>query len=146
MRPLKFDIQIQAPRHRVWERMLAKPSYEAWTAAFCEGSRYEGDWSPGSEMRFTGPDGSGMLTRVLQNRPAERVQLQHLGELWPGGALKPNEAWSAADESYFFHDAPGGATRLRVQMDCPEAYADMMQTLWPKALQRLKALCEAGAA
>jgi uncharacterized protein YndB with AHSA1/START domain len=141
MTPLWFDIHIAAPRQRVWERMLAKPSYEQWTAAFCEGSSYQGDWSPGSEMRFTGPDGSGMLAEVVQNLPGERVQIRHRGELLPGGTVQPGDGWDSADESYFFSDEAGG-TRLRVQMDCAPAHAVMMSRMWPDALVRLKALCE----
>jgi uncharacterized protein YndB with AHSA1/START domain len=142
MKKLQFEITIAAPRHKVWELMLAKPSYEQWTAAFCEGSSYQGDWSPGSEIRFTGPDGGGMLAEVVQNLPGERVQIRHRGELAPGGEFKPGDGWDSADESYFFSDEAGG-TRLRAQMDCAPAYEEMMSRMWPDALQRLKALCEA---
>ena len=44
MPTLHFDIHIAAPRERVWRTMLYTPTYERWTATFCEGSRYDGSW------------------------------------------------------------------------------------------------------
>ena len=53
------EIEIHAPREAVWRAMLHSPGYEQWTAAFCEGSRYEGSWEAGTPIRFLGPDGGG---------------------------------------------------------------------------------------
>lgn len=52
MKTQHHEILVQAPREPVWARMLNSPTYEQWTAAFCEGSRFEGSWDPGQTLRF----------------------------------------------------------------------------------------------
>lgn len=42
MKTLNFSIRIRAPRAAVWQTTFAHETYKAWTAAFCEGSYYEG--------------------------------------------------------------------------------------------------------
>ena len=36
---LHFAVFIQSDRAQVWDTMLGPETYNAWTAAFCEGSR-----------------------------------------------------------------------------------------------------------
>ncbi len=62
-----FDIFIHAPPRQVWATMLQSPTYERWTAAFCEGSRFEGSWDEGQTMRFLGPDGLGIFKLFLKS-------------------------------------------------------------------------------
>ncbi len=46
--------------------MLEDATYREWTSAFNEtGSYYEGDWNPGSEIRFLGPDDEGSLGGMI---------------------------------------------------------------------------------
>ena len=59
-----FDVLIHAPPERVWRTMLFSPTYERWTSAFCEGSRYEGGWDTGQTIRFLGPNGEGMVSVI----------------------------------------------------------------------------------
>jgi uncharacterized protein YndB with AHSA1/START domain len=48
---LQFTTLIRAPRARVWDTMLEPPTYREWTAAFTEGSHYEGGWEAGDRIR-----------------------------------------------------------------------------------------------
>ena len=68
---LRFSTLIQAPPGRVWQLMLAPDSYRDWTAAFMEGSRYEGSWEQGQRIRFLSPAGEGMVAEIAENRPGE---------------------------------------------------------------------------
>ena len=138
------EILIHAPREHVWRSTLFSPSYERWTATFCEGSRYEGTWEAGTPIRFCGPNGDGMVAEIAEHRPAEFVSIRHLGMVNDGVVDTTSEtvrAWAPCFENYTFTDEAGG-TRVRVDVDVFGTYEDWMNQTWPKALQALKAICE----
>ncbi len=144
MPTLHFDIAIGAPRERVWRTMLYTPTYERWTATFCEGSRYEGSWDAGTLIRFLGPNGDGMLAEIAEHRPAEFVSIRHIGMIQNGEQDTTSaavRAWVPCCENYSFTDAAGG-THVRVDVDVFGAYEDWMNQTWPQALQTLKTICE----
>ena len=144
MKTQHFDIFIQATPRQVWATMLQSPTYERWTTAFCEGSRFEGSWDEGQKIRFLGPDGLGMVAEIAAHRPAEFVSIRHLGMIDKGIEDTTSEAvraWAPCFENYAFTDEAGG-TRLRVDCDVFGNCEDWMLQTWPKALQALKTLCE----
>ncbi|MGS5085243.1 SRPBCC domain-containing protein [Hydrogenophaga sp. A37] len=144
MNTLHFDILIHAPREHVWRTMLFSPTYERWTAIFCEGSSYEGSWDAGSTIRFCAPNGDGMVSVIDAHRPAEFVSIRHIGMIHNGVEDTTSEAvraWTPCFENYTFSDEAGG-TRVRVDVDVFGTYEDWMAQTWPNALQSLKTLCE----
>lgn len=145
---MRFSTFIQAPPLRVWERMLAPESYRRWTAAFMEGSSYQGSWEQGSRIRFVGPGGGGMVAEIAENRAGEFVSIRHLGEIRSDGSEDLDSdavrAWAPAFENYRFLGRDGG-TEVQVEMDVLPAYEQFMQETWPKALAKLKEVCEDGA-
>ncbi|HET7793041.1 MAG TPA: SRPBCC domain-containing protein [Rhizobacter sp.] len=144
MKTLKFEIAIKAPRPRVWTTMLAPDTYKAWTAAFCEGSYYEGSWDKGAKIRFLAPSGDGMTAEIAENIPNEYVSIRHLGMFEKGVEDTTSEkvrAWAPAYENYRFADIPGGC-QLSVALDTAPEWEQYMQETWPKALAVLKGLCE----
>jgi len=149
MHRLRFRTEIDAPRSTVWSTMLDDATYREWTAEFSPGSRFEGDWSEGSRIRFVGPgkDGdSGMLSRVVTNRPQEYVELEHLGVVHAGQEDTTSEvarAWAGAHESYTLTNADE-KTELVVEVDTTEETREDFAEMWPRALGRLKALAERG--
>lgn len=146
MHPLQFTIEIAAPPERVWAVMLAPASYEQWTAAFAEGSRYEGSWDEGATIRFVAPSGDGMLARIAENRPHRFLSIEHLAMIRDGTVDRDSDearAWTPAFENYTFEPILGG-TRLVIDIDTPDDYAAFMQETWPQALDRLKIIVERG--
>ena len=144
MRTQHHEILIHAPREHVWRSTLFSPSYERWTATFCEGSRYEGSWEAGTPIRFCGPNGDGMVAEIAEHRPAEFVSIRHLGMVNDGVEDTTSEAvraWAPCFENYTFIDEAGG-TRVRVDIDVFGTYEDWMNEAWPKALLALKTVCE----
>ena len=144
MRTQHHEILIHAPREHVWRSTLFSPSYERWTATFCEGSRYEGSWEAGTPIRFCGPNGDGMVAEIAEHRPAEFVSIRHLGMVTDGVEDTTSEAvraWAPCFENYTFIDEAGG-TRVRVDIDVFGTYEDWMNEAWPKALLALKTVCE----
>ncbi len=144
MKDLSFEIDIVAPVARVWDCMLDPLAYRDWTTAFCEGSYFEGSWAQGSRMRFLDPDRNGMDAVVEENRLHQRLALKLVGDLTEGRPTPGSTIAShPAQEIYEFSATAGGGTHLAVQLrGWDDGFADLMAGLWPKALQRLKALSE----
>lgn len=151
MIPLEFKIAIEAPVASVYEFMLglkSKTTYEHWTSVFNPTSTYEGSWDKGSKILFLGVDEQGerggMVSRIVENQRNQRVSIQHYG------LLKGNEEitngpevaqWANGMEQYTFEEHEG-TTTLTVEMDTAKAFESYMNEHYPKALAKLKMLCE----
>jgi len=142
---LHFSIEIAAPPAQVWSRMLGPESYKRWTSAFAPGSYYEGSWDRGARIRFLIPSGGGMVAEIAENRPYEFLSIRHLGFVVNGVDDTESDsvrAWAPAYENYSFEAIPEG-TRLVVDQDVTDEFESMMRETWPRALERLRDLCEA---
>ncbi len=147
MEKMHFSIIIKAPREKVWNTMLDDETYRKWTEPFTTGSRYEGNWSEGSKILFLAPGekgDSGMVSRIRENRLHEFISIEHLGMITDGIEDTTSDAvktWSGAREEYRFRDVDGG-TEVLVDTDTTDEYREMFETVWPKALLKLKELAE----
>ena len=148
MKKLHYSTVIKAPVAKVYATMIAKPTYEQWTAAFNPGSTFEGSWNKGDNIYFVGTDENGkkggMVSRIAENIPNQFISIQHVGildgdkEILDGPEV---EGWGDALENYAFVEN-NGITTVSVEMDTKEDYADYFDGTWPKALEILKDLCE----
>ena len=148
MKKIQFKTEINAPKEKVWDTMLNDATYRQWTKSFDPNSYYEGSWQKGSKIKFLGPaengKTSGMFSEIAENIPYEFVSIKHLGIIKDGVEDTTSEeakSWSPAFENYTFKDN-GGKTELLIEMDADEKYSGMFNEMWPKALKRLKELCE----
>ncbi len=150
MNTLHFTIDINAPKEKVWEVMLADETYREWTSAFQEGSRYEGSWDKGSKIRFIGPDKEGkiggMFGRIAENRPYEYISIEYGGEIVDDQEDSTSDhvkQWIGAHENYTFSESDG-VTTLAVELEGVESpeMITMFEEAWPKALGKLKAIAE----
>ena len=128
--------------------MLEDKTYRLWTEAFTEGSYYKGNWNQGSKILFLGPanDGKigGMVSRIKDNKLHEFISIEHLGEVYDGVEDTTSDrvkVWAGALENYTFINK-NGKTELVVDLDINEEFIEMFEGMWPKALQKLKSLCE----
>ncbi|MEQ8413347.1 MAG: SRPBCC domain-containing protein [Imperialibacter sp.] len=156
MKHLQFLQDIKVPAAKVYRLMLGLDdikSYQDWTSAFnpdpdgAPGS-YEGSWDKGSKILFVGLDQDGkrggMVSKILENKPAEFVSVSHYGmvdgdqEITSGPLV---EMWAGAMENYTFKER-NGVTTVTVDLDTADAFAEMFSEMWPKALNRLKEICE----
>ncbi|MES2622961.1 MAG: SRPBCC domain-containing protein [Patescibacteria group bacterium] len=144
MQKIHFTITINAPKEKVWHTMLDKETYTQWTTAFSPNSTYQGDWSEGSEIRFVDTSGSGMFSKIKENRMYEFVSIEHLGMVSSGVIDTTSDEvkkWTPAFENYTFTE-DGEVTTVNVDMDVNDEYKDSFNEMWPKALQALKELAE----
>lgn len=148
MKRLHFSTDVRASRQTVWDTLFAPESYRRWTAEFAEGTYFEGTWEAGTRMQFLVPSGNGMVAEVAASRPPEFLSLEHLGFVKDGVEDTESEmvkAWTPAFENYTLTYA-GLATHLAVDIDVTPEFEEYMNKVWPKALARLKQLCEDRAA
>jgi hypothetical protein len=148
MKKSTYEIDVATDKHRAWEILIGKNTYPIWTQPFNPASHFIGDWSEGSKMLFVGEDQQGnkggMVSRIVANRPGELVSIEHYGVLEGDTEITDSEEiakWAGAHENYFFATV-GDKTRITVEMDIVEDYEQQFAEIWPKALQKLKELCE----
>lgn len=149
MKKFHTSIHINAPREKVWHAMLDDEPYREWSAAFHEGSYYQGSWEAGSKISFLGPDPDtgktgGMVSEVVENRPHEFISVKHVAIVSDGvedSSSEEAKKWVPAHENYTFVEKDGG-TEVLVDIDLEEENIPMFEKMWADALQRLKAIAE----
>jgi hypothetical protein len=151
MKKLQYTVSIKAPVARIYDFMLgisSKSTYEQWTALFNPTSTYEGSWDKGSKILFIGVnekgEKGGMVSRIAENIPNRFVSIQHYGlvkgdkEITEGPEV---EKWANGFENYTF-DEKNGTTTVTVDLDTTEDFVAYMNQAYPKALDKLKEICE----
>lgn len=145
MKTLNFSITINAPVEKVYKTMLELDTYKEWTAAFEPTSYYEGDWTPGSKIKFLSARGGGMYSEIAENKQNEFVSIRHLGMIDANGVIDTEsdavKAWAPSYENYTFV-GKGNETEVKVDLGVPEEWEEMFNESWPKALLKLKEICE----
>ncbi len=145
---LQFTTDITAPADTVFRLMLDSDAYRDWSSAFAEGSYYEGSWQQGQTIRFMSPSGDGMVSEIAERRQNQFVSIRHRGLIAQGvedTESPASRAWAPAYENYSFIPTATG-TRVVVDQDVTAEFEQYIVDAWPKALTRLKALCEAAPA
>ncbi|WP_297338100.1 SRPBCC domain-containing protein [Algoriphagus sp.] len=145
---LHFEIEIQAPVSQVTPQMLDKATYPIWTAPFSPGSYYEGSWEKGSQIYFLTQDEngekSGMVSKILEHIPDHYISIEHLGMIDKGKEITSGpeiETFQGVTENYTF-TSKNGKTVLQVDIESVGEYKDHFNAMWPKALEKLKEICE----
>jgi hypothetical protein len=144
MKKIQFSVQINAPWEKVWNALWDDTNYRNWTSVFHEGSYAETDWKEGSKALFLTPEGSGMYSTIAKNIPNQFMSFRHLGEV-KNGVEQPidekTKEWSGALENYTLADE-NGSTRLTAELDMSEDHFQFFNDVFPKALDKVKAIAE----
>lgn len=152
---MQFKTDINAPVATVFDIMLGKETFKQWTSVFNPSSDFEtseseveGSWKKGSKILFIGisKEGKreGMVGWVRENIPHQFVSIEYTGivdgdlEITEGPVA---EAWQGF-ENYTFEDH-NGSTTVTVDVDVNDEMIDYFTKTYPKALEKLKAICEA---
>jgi uncharacterized protein YndB with AHSA1/START domain len=144
---LQFETVIDAPQEKVYNTMIAPATYNEWTREFNASSHFEGSWEKGSRILFIGEENGkkgGMVSRIKDNIPNKFISIEHLGILDGDKEVMDGEEvrkWSGALENYTFVKA-GNKTKVVVEMDSNEEMKSYFEKTWPKALKKLKEICE----
>ena len=151
MKRVQFIVKINAPANKVYDLMLGiskKLTYEQWTALFNPTSSYEGNWNKGSKMLFVGTDENGekggLVSEIMENIPNQFISIRHYGlvkaneEITEGPEV---EKWANGFENYTFEEN-NETTTVTVDLDTTEDFLDYMNETYPKAIEKLKEMCE----
>jgi uncharacterized protein YndB with AHSA1/START domain len=144
LKRLQWSVDIAAPASEVYQMLVGPESYRQWTSAFGDGLYFEGSWQEGRRIRFLTPEGHGVISEIAENRPNEFLSIRHLGYIADDGIEDTSSeailAWAPAYENFTFTATQQG-TRVTVDQDMTDEFESMPEA-WPKALGKLKALCE----
>ncbi len=149
MEVLHFETLINAPVHRVYTTMIDSRKYSDWVSVFNPSSRFEGSWEKNARIVFVGDDEEsgrtmGMIAKIAENIPDRFICLEYIGIIKNGEEIfcgKEVEEWFGGNEKYIFEDQDG-RTNLRIEVDSDEKYVEFFKETWPKALEKLKSICE----
>jgi uncharacterized protein YndB with AHSA1/START domain len=146
--PMHFEVAIDSKVEKVYKTMLDEKKYSEWTAEFNPTSHFRGSWEKGSKILFLGKDKDGktrgMVSKIKENIPERFLSIEHLGivqdekEVLCGPEI---DRWSGALENYTFTPL-NGKTLLSVDIDSIHEFRSYFTEKWPKALNRLKSICE----
>ena len=145
---LTFEVIVNAPITKVFQITFDDSHYREWTKEFNETSHFIGNWEKNSKILFVGCDKDGniggMVSRIFENIPDKFVSIEHLGLLQGDKeitSVAEVEQWAGSKENYLFFNK-GDSTLLVANMDSNEEMKDYFLTTFPKALNRLKEICE----
>lgn len=144
MERLQFSTTIHAPRERVWKTLWGKDTYAEWTSPITQNGSIQTDWKKGSSVLFLDKQGYGMVSEIADLKPNEFVSFKHEGMLKDGEAetaVAIAEGWYGARENYSLRSIED-MTEVIIEHDVTEENKARFMELWPKALQRLKEMCE----
>lgn len=151
MKKLQFKQSIDAPVAKVYDFMLGidnKLTYEQWTALFNSTSTYDGSWHKGSKILFLGTDEKGekggMVSEIAEIIPNRFVSIRHYGLLKANEEITEGpevEKWAGGFENYSFEEI-NGITSVIVDVDATDDFLDYLNETYPKALDKLKEICE----
>lgn len=143
MKKVTYEVKIKCPKEKVFSMMLDEQHYREWTAVFAPGSRYEGKWEEGSHIKFLAEikeGGTGGMTSLVERLiPNKLVRIKHL-------AMFDNEKQNNFEDSDFYEiyhfTEDKKDTLVTVELDTEEEWAPYFDKTFPKALKKLKEICE----
>lgn len=155
MKRMQFKTDINAPVANVFDIMLGKETFKQWTSVFNPSSDFEssesdveGSWKKGAKILFVGVSKEGkregMVGWIRENIPNQFVSIEYTGivdgdeEITEGPVA---EDWQGF-ENYTF-EGHNGSTTVTVDVDVNDEMIDYFTKTYPKALEKLKAICEA---
>lgn len=147
MKKLRYDITINKPRQVVFKTITDKAAYPTWAKAWGDGMWYEGEWKKGAHMSFFDNSQGGTKVVFEEFRPNEYIRAQHIAMVDRDNVEveltdKTMEKWIGSLEEYFFRKEREQITKLEIVMTVDEAFQEMFDTAWPKALNYFKEVCE----
>lgn len=145
---LHYEIEISRDPETVYRTTIDEKSFNEWTSMFIADSRFEGSWKKGSKILFIGVNKEGkkegMVSRIKENIPGKYISIEHNGILKNGVEIicgPEVDDWQGALENYTFLPK-AGRTMVLVDVDANTPFPDYFNEAWPKALAKLKEICE----
>ncbi len=125
--------------------MLVSKTYKEWVNVSWPGSYYEGNWKQGEDLRFISPGQGGTIAKLVEYKPHEFILARHIAVINRDGTedrdSDPAKGWIGITEAYTFTEKKK-KTKLKVEINTNPEWEKVFTDGWPKALARLKEICE----
>lgn len=147
MKSLTYSIIINKPKDFVFDKLTDKSVYPDWAKAWGDGMKYEGEWKKGGYMSYFDNSQGGTKVIFEDLRPNEYIKAKHIAMVNPDNIeveLSDDmmKKWIGSLEEYYFKEEGDHATKLEIIMTVDEAFQEMFDNSWPKALNYFKEVCE----
>lgn len=147
MKKLTYSTIINRPKDFVFDRLTNKSVYPNWAKAWGDGMTYTGEWKKGGYMSFFDNSQGGTKVLFEDLRHNEYIRAKHVAMVNVDNKeveLKDDmmKKWIGSLEEYFLKKEDDTKTKLDIVMTVDEAFQEMFDTAWPKALHYFKEVCE----
>jgi hypothetical protein len=147
MKKLTYSITINKPCDFVFNKIMDKSVYPEWAKSWGEGMTYEGEWKQGRHISFFDKTQGGTKVMIEELNPNNSIKCKHIAMVNPQNIEveltdEMMKKWIGSREDYFFKNEGDEKTTLEVVMEVDEAFQEMFDTAWPKALEYFKEICE----
>ncbi|MEM9674716.1 MAG: hypothetical protein ACFB15_04525 [Cyclobacteriaceae bacterium] len=147
MKELTYATIINKPKDFVFNKMTDKSVYPEWAKAWGDGMTYEGEWKKGAYMSYFDNSQGGTKVVFEEFKPNEYIRAKHIAMVNPDNMEveltdQMMRKWIGSLEEYVFKKENDSATKLEIIMTVDEAFQDMFDKAWPKALEYFKEVCE----
>lgn len=142
MKEIQFQVEIKAPKERVWDTLWQDETLREWAGIIDPGTYMVGDLKEGNEVQFiSAENGYGVTTLVEKLVAYEFLLFRHQADTQDSGKQERAQDWTGGKESYSLAEKDG-TTTLTAAFDVPPEQEEYFQDNYPKALERVKALAE----
>lgn len=145
METLSYEIEINAPKTKIWDILWSPETYSEWTKFFSPDSQMKSDWKIGGKTYFVDSSGNGMVATISTLDEPNEVTFNHLGMIQNGiedTESKEVKEWSGAPERYFLIELDNGMTKLQAEVQVSEEWKSMMDKGFSEGLKIVKELAE----
>lgn len=141
MKELQFQVEIQAPKDRVWDTLWQDATFRQWAGIIDPGTHLVGDLIEGNEVQFISGNGYGVTSLVEKLIESELLVFKHRADTKESGAQERADEWTGGRESYELSEE-NHTTKLTATFDVPEEMENYFRDTYPKALEQVKILAE----
>lgn len=139
-----FETIIEAEAEKVWQVLVDDKSFRIWRSVLTDGAFYKGELKAGGKIQFLSPEGNGKSGYVILFDHPRNVLFQFISGVKDFVELEvdnESEKWSGFFENYVLKEREG-KTKLMVEIDVMPGQEDLMDTLVPEMLMRIKMIAE----
>lgn len=139
-----FEIEIEAPRKHVWNKMWEKYSFSKWQSYDDIHISLEGTLEAGKTVHIIDQEGNGYFSDVLFVKKGQLLVLSHIGLVAQGNELDATAAtdfWTGIMETYQLIDN-GEHVKIVVERDSTADNKANDNKAISAKLEKLKFLCE----
>ncbi len=142
MKDMKFTIQINAPKEKVWSTLWQDATFRDWSGLIDPGTYMVGELKEGNEVQFiSAENGYGVTSLVDKVVENEFLRLKHRQDTQETGTKTREDEWTGGKEEYTLTDE-NSVTTLTAVFDVPQKMEEYFNDAYPKAFARVKVLAE----